>query len=91
MEKQEKQEQDTLRISSINNAIEMAKISSEFANKITTNVEKDIKDIQQTKSLELDIDMVNKAKNNENSDNEYSNDSIDSDDEVSFFNDARLF
>ena len=90
-EKQEKQEQDTLRVSSINNAIEMAKISSEFANKITTNVEKDIKDIQQTKSLELDIDMVNKAKNNENSDNEYSNDSIDSDDEVSFFNDARLF
>ena len=90
-EKQEKQEQDTLRISSINNAIEMAKISSEFANKITTNVEKDIKDIQQTKSLELDIDMVNKAKNNENSDNEYSNDSIHSDDEVSFFNDARLF
>jgi cupin superfamily acireductone dioxygenase involved in methionine salvage len=69
----------------------MAKISSEFANKITTNVEKDIKDIQQTKSLELDIDMVNKAKNNENSDNEYSNDSIHSDDEVSFFNDARLF
>ena len=90
-EKQEKQEQDTLRVSSINNAIEMAKISSEFANKITTNVEKDIKDIQQTKSLELDIDMVNKAKNNENSDNEYSNDSIHSDDEVSFFNDARLF
>ena len=87
-------EKETLCLTSINNAIEVAKNSSEFANTITKQAEEELSYLQEAKSLEVDIDILNKAKNdehNDNNENEYSNDSIHSEDEISFFNDARIF
>ena len=87
-------EKETLCLTSINNAIEVAKKSSEFANTITKQAEEELSYLQEAKSLEVDIDILNKAKNdehNDNNENEYSNDSIHSEDEISFFNDARIF
>ena len=81
-------EKETLRLTSINNAIEVAKNSSEFANTITKQAEEELSYLQEAKSLEVE---AKNDEHNDNNENEYSNDSIHSEDEISFFNDARIF
>jgi hypothetical protein len=87
---QEKLEQEKIN-SHLDEAVSIAKLSSELANSVTTSVENEIKNLQEMKSIEINLENFNKDTVMNNDTDDVSQDSLHSDDEVSFFNDARLF
>ena len=79
----------------INNAIEIAKLSSELAENITLSAEEDVRKLKEIKSIQINLDKSNSQKdeyNGQNSnDSEYLEQSLDSNDDIHFFNDAKIF
>ena len=88
------QQEEEIRNKKLDNAVDIAKLSSELAEKITTSAEIEVQKLKNIQSIELDVTNFDKEKHIHlriDKDTTNDQDSLHSDDEISFFNDARLF